>query len=721
MSIVVRNDPMSVPNRLLSIVEHMPAVQQCSLAAFAECIGESGHAYAQAMGKIIGDPNFLIKHTIVPSPSNVLTFNHLVEQYPDERTPIEFQVMHKRELDERLSKCDLVHFVAVENAPYFIGDFNRKRPTGVLELAATVKMQDIVWLDEEHVMAGPVYFWHDQYLDEIGTNHDARSKTKATLHRILYEQPLSHFCKYKVEDLHVFYDEQLQEQMRRTPLGSVVNYRRGGSLVDMLALELASRPTHEVYIVGPGRHIARRGMGAVFDLPVWLRSAIHAPIIPSNSPFLDRIYGCITGFKKSTDERNPVNIIIAVHLDMDNLPAYVLSRMNYGHLLQTNREVTISESFLTGVFSIWPASLYQGMCAPGHDADRHVNDRVVIGHIDIRMINKGPDSSDIESDSASITSEFGYRENGNGALRMYPHVREMIDFLVAIHDGRAITEISVVSPIRASCALDCLRDQDMLFNQVALSARPFATVGPPLRLLLQGRSTAYVKPLYQSFVEFCRGKAMKDLKSTNNQRTFHPQIPGRGAMALLQSLRPGNIVNISLGNMILTVEIGEPSFLDSMLGGSISEIDFREEGFCIVRIHGPLIFKWEMCISEEGHGPVEGILSVTVGGWSATDRFGQDVVKQCMDPRSSKKRRASSLSERKQFSGNHFGISKVQVAGENSKKENCDVTSHPDQKVHRDSSESTKGSASTKRKSVLYTAQDRMERYQRRMQHVPQK
>ena len=205
---------------------------------------------------------------------------------------------------------------------------------------------------------------------------------------------------------------------------------------------------------------------------------------------------------------------------------------------------------------------------------------------------------------------------------------------------------------------------------------------------------------------------MKEIKSTNNQRTFRPPIPGRAAMALLRSLRPGNLGNVSLGNMIMTVEIREPSFLDSILGGSISEIDFREEGFCIVRIHGPLIFKWEMCVSEEGHGPVEGILSVTVGGWSATDRFGLDVVKQCMDPRlgSAKKRRMSGESvtrgEQKQM-----GISMDRVAGENSSNENCDVNSRPDQKVG--------SSASKKGKGMLYTAQDRMERYQRRMEKGP--
>jgi len=194
---------------------------------------------------------------------------------------------------------------------------------------------------------------------------------------------------------------------------------------------------------------------------------------------------------------------------------------------------------------------------------------------------------------------------------------------------------------------------------------------------------------------------MKDLKSTINQRTFHPKIPGRAAMALLQSLRPGNIVNASLGNMILTVEVGEPTFLDSMLGESISEMDFREEGFCIIRIHGPLIFKWEMCVSEEGHGPVEGILSVTVGGWSATDRFGQDVVKQCMDPRLStgKKRRVSGVTY-----GQLKGVGRL--SHENSIQAMCDVKSRPDMAIH--------SSGSTNRKGMLYTSQDRLDRYQRR-------
>ena len=199
---------------------------------------------------------------------------------------------------------------------------------------------------------------------------------------------------------------------------------------------------------------------------------------------------------------------------------------------------------------------------------------------------------------------------------------------------------------------------------------------------------------------------MKEIKNTNNQRTFRPPIPGRAAMAILASLRPGNVGDISLGNMILTVEIEKPSSLDSILGGSVSEVDFREEGFCIIRLHGPFIFKWEMCISEEGHGPVEGILSVTVGGWSATDRFGLEVVKQCLDPRLAKKRRVSGGSvaygQRNRVGGKLSGRSYVEAADENSRPNQLGGSS-----------------ASTKGKRMRYTAQDRMERYQRRTGQGP--
>jgi hypothetical protein len=127
------------------------------------------------------------------------------------------------------------------------------------------------------------------------------------------------------------------------------------------------------------------------------------------------------------------------------------------------------------------------MCAPGQNSDLHVNDRVVIGHIKISVITSIRDmgpvleeakisrlAGDLEdaSDSDSIASEIAYREEG-GPLRLYPHVREMIDFMVAMHERRAVVEISVVHPLRANCALECLHDQSVLFNQVAFPDADF--------------------------------------------------------------------------------------------------------------------------------------------------------------------------------------------------------------------------------------------------------
>ena len=204
------------------------------------------------------------------------------------------------------------------------------------------------------------------------------------------------------------------------------------------------------------------------------------------------------------------------------------------------------------------------------------------------------------------------------------------------------------------------------------------------------------------------------MKTTSNQRTFRPQVSGRAVMSLIHQSLGCDIDNVSLGNMTLTVVIGRPHSLDHVLRDSVSEMDFRAAGFGVVRIHGPITFKWEMCVSEDGHGPVEGILSVTVGGWSTMDRFGLEVVKQCMDPRLAKKRRVSDGSgtdgRRNRFGGKKMGSSKVQVADEESSKENCDLNSRPGQ--------AGGSSASSKGKGMLYTAQDRIKRYQERTRQV---
>lgn len=154
---------------------------------------------------------------------------------------------------------------------------------------------------------------------------------------------------------------------------------------------------------------------------------------------------------------------------------------------------------------------------------------------------------------------------------------------------------------------------------------------------------AYMRPLYHAFQKFCRDKAVKEVKKISNNRTFQPPVPGRAVMAMLRCLPRGNLQCLSLENMIFTVAVSTPSFLDSIFGREVSKFDFRSEGYGIIQLHGPIYFKWEMCTSEDGSGPLEGIMSVSVGGWTSLDRNGTGIIKECFEPQQAKKRLAAAL------------------------------------------------------------------------------
>ena len=149
----------------------------------------------------------------------------------------------------------------------------------------------------------------------------------------------------------------------------------------------------------------------------------------------------------------------------------------------------------------------------------------------------------------------------------------------------------------------------------------------------------FINPLLHAIRAFCLEKTSKNLKSAQNNRTVGLPIPGRQLMVMLADLSGLKVV---LGhNNVLSVTLNEVSCLDSLTGCSVSRYDFRDDGFGVVYLHGFVTFKWEMIISEEGHGPIEGRLTMTVGGWSVTDRMDHDPIKQCYDPHLLKKRRTS--------------------------------------------------------------------------------
>ena len=314
--------------------------------------------YGQAIAKFMGNSRYRERLSI--SEKDVLKLDHLDEQYEDHQQELPFQLMHRSQLSSKLCQDDLVYFEKIHDHPYFIGDFNKARPTGEMDLAVTIMLRDLVWVDSEFFFAGPTYYWHDQYLSEIVVRNEGR---RATLERLLYKQP--------VPGLEVLY-------------GDVVSYHAGESPeVELLALSEVSRASNNARIAGPDRLIVREGMGVVFETPLWMTC---------KRPFLTRIYGFVIAFQDDTrdvaDPRYPVHIKIRVHLSKENIPTWLLSetRLKGSDLLQTNLELTISEFYLAGVFSIWPPCLFQGTCVPG-PSEEHINDRIVVGHLQIlRMV-----------------------------------------------------------------------------------------------------------------------------------------------------------------------------------------------------------------------------------------------------------------------------------------------------------------------------------------------
>ena len=263
--------------------------------------------YGQAIAKFMGNSGFREKLSI--SEKDVLELDHLDEQYDPEQV-LSFQLMHRSQLCSKLCQEDRVYFEKIHDPPYFIGDFNKARPTGEMDLAVTVMLRDLVWVDSEFFFAGPTYYWHDQYLSEIVIRKEGR---RATLERLLYQQ--------SVPGLDVVY-------------GDVVSYHAGESPeVELLALSEVSRASNNARIAGPDRLIVREGMGVVFETPV---------LMAYKRPFLTRIYGFVIAFKDDTrddaDPRYPVHIKIRVHLSKENIPTWLLSesRLKGSDLLQTN-------------------------------------------------------------------------------------------------------------------------------------------------------------------------------------------------------------------------------------------------------------------------------------------------------------------------------------------------------------------------------------------------
>ena len=428
---------------------------ETSLHALANVLPEY---YAKPMARILGDQSFRERHEIPASQVfnvahwwrqytdevsfQVLSFKHLIEQYTDEIQPLQFEVMRREQLDPKLSPSDVVHFVRVDDAPYLIGDFNKTSPTGVLEPAVVVELRDLIWLDPDHAIVGPPYDWKDQYICDISVSAEAKSGSRDTLRRILYDQPV--------------------EGLAGITLGDVVDYRDRGRPADLQILKAAQvgkKP--EVHLAGPRGLVVREGMGALFRMPVEVANI---------SPLLTQIYGRIVGFKRTGDLEGSLIIQIEVYLGKNNLPSWLLSRLNASQQLQTNHRLAISEQYLEGVFLYWPACLLQGTCAPCV-REGQAHDKVVVGHLQILRGTKirpageaddGETGSDSElSEGASITSSSFRDLDVKGS-----EVNKMLKPLVGLFKGENRSEIRAVARLRTNCVLQFFAQQEKIHPQV---------------------------------------------------------------------------------------------------------------------------------------------------------------------------------------------------------------------------------------------------------------
>ena len=461
MEVIVSMDETNSPSDLIAIIQGLDNVE-LSLLALAEAMAVTSIRYGQAMARIIGCPNF--RSRFKSSKIEVLTFDHLIQQYPDQQTPIQFEMLHRSKLDPSLCKDDSVHFTGMEGPPYFMGDYKRPHPRGLYELAATVRMRDLVWCNDQYLLVGPEYYW-DQYLDHIGTRAEFRARRLETLQRLLYSQVVPATNAHLGEIVRFRYEERAMK-------------------VEMSGIKAASRvyAKDEVYVIGSQRWIVAKGMAVVFDLPVWATF---------KGDYLKRIHGSVVGFKRSTDPKYPWNIKIRLHLSKDNIPTWLLSKVLDSQLIQTNVEMIISEGFLSGVYSIWPVCLYQGSCVPGF-SDACTHDRVVIGHVQLESQNKyqrpdkteaeGGDKTEAEAGSdldESLSSSAFIEEEGR--RRLDPSADKVLSPLIQLHEGRARVEVFSLVPIRPADALVILGYQDELTNQVnpfpkiALSAHAACT------------------------------------------------------------------------------------------------------------------------------------------------------------------------------------------------------------------------------------------------------
>ncbi len=83
----------------------------------------------------------------------------------------------------------------------------------------------------------------------------------------------------------------------------------------------------------------------------------------------------------------------------------------------------------------------------------------------------------------------------------------------------------------------------------------------------------------------------------------------------------------SISNGNLMVKVVSPEALTRVFGLNPSSFNFRGEGFGVIELNGPFVFKWSMYDTLDASGSLEGSVSISVGSYIEYSRMGNDVIK----------------------------------------------------------------------------------------------
>lgn len=331
----------------------------------------------------------------------------------------------------------------------------------------------------------------------------------------------------------------------------------------------------EVKLLGHRAALIRPGCGVVVDVPLsnW---AEHSTV--------DHAFGTVVGFEtRAGDGDDAVDyIVIRLHLCRETVPYSLLSKMSPGELIQTNITVTVPADWISGTFRISPALLYKAT---------HITE---------------------ESDDPSI-SDFKDKIVVCDALIGQPVDTQHpnLGVLAKVASGQVPITLRRMEPFPPECALAFLHHQHAVHC---------GGLYPP--------AIWYQPHLADILKSFARQKTAQHLRSTKDMLTMHPRIPGAALMELLYLKLDASRREVSISNGNMLVKVVDLESLQDVFGISVGgRFNFIPEGYGIVKLDGPFVFKWSMRDCDDQTGPLDGSTSISVGSYTEFDRMGSGVVK----------------------------------------------------------------------------------------------